>query len=135
MAEFVFDNCFFSIGGVDLSDHVRSLTLGYSSELQDKTAMGNNTREMIGGLKDWSVEIEWNQDFAAAKVDATLWAMVGESQALIMRPDAGTIGATNPEYTGNGIVESYAPIGGAVGDLATAPTSIRPAGDLARAIS
>lgn len=135
MAELVFDNVFLSLGGTDLSDHVRQATLTYQAELQDKTAMGDNTRERIGGLKDWSLQVEFNQDFAASEVDATVFSLVGTVFAVILRPDAGSVGATNPNYTGNGILEEYTPIGGSVGDVAIAPITIQASGDLSRATS
>lgn len=135
MAELIFENAFLSIGGVDLSDHIRQLTLNYQAELQDITAMGDNSRERLGGLKDWSLEAEFNQDFAAAKVDATLFALVGTSVAIVIRPDTGVVAATNPEYTGNAILESYPPLSGAVGDAATAAAGFQGNGDLARATS
>lgn len=135
MAEQVYDNAFLSLNGVDLSDHVRQVTLTYQAELQDKTAMGDSTRERIGGLKDWSLQVEFNQDFAASEVDATMFALVGTVFAVILRPDAGVVGTSNPQFTGNGICEEYTPIGGNVGDLAVAPISVQASGGLARATS
>lgn len=133
MAEVVFTNAFLSVGGTDLSDHVRQVTLQYGAEPQDITAMSATTRNRLGGLLDWSVAVEFNQDYAAGEIDATLFSLVGTSVALVLRPDAGVIGSTNPEYTGNGILDSYQPIGGTVGDAHVAPVNFVAAGTLARA--
>jgi hypothetical protein len=135
MAELVYDNCFLSLDGTDLSDHVRSVTLTYQAELQDKTAMGDNTRARLGGLKDWSMSVEFNQDFAASEVDVTVFSLVGTAFTVILRPDAGSVSTTNPNFTGSGILEEYTPIGGNVGDVAVAPITIQAAGDLSRATS
>lgn len=135
MAEFVFTNAFLSIGGVDLSDHVRSVTLNYSAEMQDKTAMGDLTRTRLGGLLDWSLEVNFNQDFAASNVDATLFPLVGTSPAIVLRGDAGVVSATNPEFQGNAVLESYAPLGGNVGDMAETPVTFPGDGTLTRATS
>lgn len=135
MAEMVLDNAFLSVGGVDLSDHVRSVTLSYSAELQDVTAMGDDTRNRLGGLKDWSVSVEFNQDYAANEVDATLFSLVGTSVALIIRPDTGSASATNPQFSGNAILESYQPLGGSVGDAHVAPVTFQGNGDLTRSTS
>ena len=125
MAELIWNDAFFSIGGVDLSNRVRQLSLSYSSEILDKTAMGATTRSRIGGFKDWTVAVEWNQDFDAGNVDDTMFPMVGTSQAIVIRPVASSaIGTTNPEYRGNGIVQDYAPVGGAVGEILTTPATI-----------
>ncbi len=133
MAEQVFDNVFLSIDSNDVSDHVRQATLTYQAELQDKTAMGDNTRERIGGLKDWSIQVEFNQDFAASNLDSILFPLVGTVFAVILRPDAGSVSTSNPNYTGNGILEEYTPIGGNTGDVAVAPITIQASGDLGRA--
>lgn len=135
MAEFVYTNAFLSIGGTDLSDHVRQATLEYNAEMQDKTAMGDLTRTRLGGLKDWTLTLNFNQDFAASNVDATLFPLVGTSVAIILRPDAGVVSATNPNFTGNAILESYAPLGGNVGDMAETPVSFQADGTLTRAVA
>lgn len=126
MASFVLKNAYLLLNAVDLSDHVRSITVNYSAEIQDKTAMSNVSRARLSGLKDWSLDIEFLQDYAAAKVDATVFPIVGTQVAVEVRADAGAVSATNPKYTGNGIIESYSPIAGAVGD--TAMTPVRMAG-------
>jgi hypothetical protein len=135
MAELVFTDAFVEINSVDLSDHVRQVTLNYSAELQDSTAMGDTTRERLGGLKDWSLTVEFNQDFAASEVDATLFSIVGTVFGVEVRATSSARSATNPGYNGNGILESYAPFGGGVGDLLVAPVTIQAAGTLSRSTS
>ena len=135
MAESVFTNAHVSLGAVDLSDHVRQVTLSYSSEVQDSTAMSADTRTRLGGLLDWSLNIEFNQDYATSKVDQTLFSLVGTSVAVELRPDAGAASATNPEYTGNAILESYQPMGGTVGEMHVSPVTLTGTGTLARGIT
>lgn len=134
MAVFVLKNCFVKLNAVDLSDHVRSVTLNYEAADLDTTAMSDNSQNRIAGLKDWSAEIEFNQDHAAASVDATLFSLVGAAAfAVEFRSDAGAVAATNPKYTGNAILTSYPPIGGSVGDVSTAKVTVMGDGDLTRA--
>lgn len=135
MAEFILKNPFVSVGGVDLSDHVKQLTVNHSAEIKDITAMGSNSRVRLGGLKDWSVDLEFNQDFASGSVHATLFSAVGTSVAVVIRPDAGAKSATNPELTGNAILESYPPLGGSVGDESVTSASLQGSGDLSSATS
>ena len=135
MAEFVFTDASVVVNAVDLSDHVRQVTLNYSAELQDDTAMGDDTRSRIGGLKDWSMEVEFNQDFAASEVDVTLFGLVGTTFTVTLKPTSGAVSATNPSYSGTGILESYPPMGGSVGDIATTSITIQAAGTLTRATS
>ncbi len=134
MAEFVLTNAFITIGAVDLSDHVRQLTLNYSADIEDSTAMSDLTHTRLGSLFDWSVDLEFNQDHASSKVDVTLFPLVGTSVALVIRPDAGVKAATNPEFTGNAILESYNPIQGSVGGIAIAPVTFQGNGTLARGV-
>ena len=135
MATFVLTNAFISVGGTDLSDHVRTITVDYSAELPDDTVMSDDTRSVAaGGLFNWTVTVEWLQDFAATKVDVTLFPLVGTAPALIIRPDSGAKSATNPEYTGSGVLGTYSPITGSVGDMATAPSVFTAAGTLARGV-
>lgn len=124
---------FVSIGGTDLSSFVKRATLKYDADMVETTAMGATTHVRLGGLKDWSVEIEWNQDHAAASVDATLFPLVGSTTTLILRPTNAAVSATNPNYTGTGILASYTPIQASVGELHTATTAFQAAGALSRA--
>src|ERR1043165_7871428 len=101
MATLVFTDASVKINTVDLSDHVKSVKLNYSAELQDSTAMGMTSKGRKGGLKDWSAEIEFYQDYAAAKVDATIFPLVGVQTAFELIPVKGTgVSATNPRYQG-----------------------------------
>ena len=136
MPSLTFNDAHVSLNAVDLSAFVTSVTINYSAELLDETAMGDTTRKNKGGLKDWSVAVEFKQDFAAGAVDVSLFALVGTTFPVVIRPVKATVvGATNPNYTGTGILESYTPVGNTVGDLAMAPVSIQAAGPLTRAVA
>jgi len=70
--------------------------------------------------------VEFYQDYAAAKIDATIYPLVGVQTAIEVIPVKGTgVSATNPRYTGNGIVESYPPVGGGVGEMEMASVTIQ----------
>jgi len=135
MATLVLIDASVVINSVDLSDHVRSVTINYSADMVEDTNMGDDTHTMLGGLKNWSMDIEFAQDYAAGEVDATLFALVGTSFTIDVKPTSGAVAATNPKYTGTGILESYNPVSGSVGDLATASVAVQAAGTLSRATS
>lgn len=137
MPSLAFTDAFVSINAVDVSANVQSVTLNYAAEMLDETVMGATTRTNKGGLKTWSLDIEFKQDFAASPApDVVLFPLVGTTFTIIVRPVKATVvGATNPNYTGTGILESYNPIGNSVGDLATAPVTIQSAGALTRAVA
>lgn len=135
MAKQTFADPFFSVDGVDLSDRVESLTLSYESEANDAASGGDATRGMLAGLLNWGVEVTFRQDYAAGEVDATLFNKVGTECALVIRPTTAVVSATNPQFTGTGLLTSYAPLSGSVGSVIDAPVTWVPAGDLARATS
>ena len=136
MAEFVFKNAYLLLNAVDLSDHVRQITLTHGADLPDRTAMSDNSRRRLPGLKDWSATVEFNQDFDASKVDATLNGLVGAASfAIEIRPDAGAVAATNPKYTGSALLESYPILSGSIGDAAVSSITLQGDGDLTRATS
>jgi hypothetical protein len=135
MATVVYRNAFFAVNGVDLSDDVSELSVNYSSEMLDETAMGDTTRIKKGGLKNWSVEATFHQDFSASQVDATLFTLVGSTTCVEMRPNNACSTASNPSLTGIAVLESYPPMGGGVGSLLDAKASWQSAGTLNRASS
>lgn len=134
MALLVLKNAFVSVNSVDLSDHVKQVTLKNAAESLDNTAMSATYKSKQAGLKEWSVEVEFYQDFAAAKVDATLNGLLGAAAFPIeVRPDAGAASTTNPKYTGNVVLLDYEPFGGSVGDLVTTKVTFEGAGTMTRA--
>ena len=140
MAEFMFHKGVFKIGTtsavVNLSSYCRSITITGNAEMLDKTAMGSSARRRISGLKDFSVAVEFNQDFAAAKVDATLWPMIGSTAKYVtVRAKSSASTAVNPRWTGNVLLPSYSPVTGAVGSLATVSVTFQGDGVLTRKTS
>ncbi len=135
MASYANTNAYITVNGVDLTPFVRSSSLKVAGEELDDTAMGDDWRSRLGGLKDWSISIEFNQDFAASGVDQTLWALLNTVTAVIYNPAGSTTSTTNPRYSGNVLVSDYSPMDGSVGDLATVSVSWNASGALARATS
>ncbi|MDP8928673.1 MAG: radical SAM protein [Actinomycetota bacterium] len=128
MATFVLTDAHISIAGVTLSDHGNQVTISYEAETQDDTVFGDGTRSEVGGLKNWSVEIQFLQDYASGSVDATLFPIVGSAVSWEVRPTSAARSATNPGYNATGVVKSYQPLGQSVGDLAAATVSLVPGG-------
>ena len=135
MAKLVLTGAYVSIATTDLSDHVRSLTVEVSADLQDGTCMTEEWKTRLAGLKDWKATLELAQNYAGSSVDDVLFAALGVSTALIFRPTQAVAGADNPEFTGNAFLESYNPLDGKVGDLATARPSFVGNGELERAVA
>ena len=129
-----FTDAFVSVGGTDLSDHVESVTINYSATMLDASAMGDDAKFNLSGLKEWSMQFEFKQDYAAGSVDAVLPLIGGAAAALIVRPKKSTpVGAGNPNYSGIVVLASYNPASGAHGSLHTASATFQSAGTLSRA--
>jgi len=128
-----FSDASVTINSVDLSDHVESVRLETKADMLEETAMGDTTHQFQAGLLDWSLEVVLFQDYAVGSVDATLDALVGAAAfPIIIRPDSAAKSTTNPEYTGNGVLEGHQGLGGGVGTLQKVTARIRPAGALTR---
>lgn len=136
MAKMVLTDAYVSIDGNDVSDHVKQVSINYSADIQDSTAMGDGSHTRMGGLKDWSLNVDFYQDYAASNLDSILFPLVGTNFTVIVRPVESTVvGTGNPNYTGTAILESYNPINGSVGDIATTSVTIPGSGTLSRATS
>lgn len=135
MAVFVLTDAAVTINAVNLSGYVRKATLKTSAEDKDSTAMGATYKARAGGLKDWELTLEFNSDFAASQVDATLWPLLGATSTVTAKATSAANSATNPQFSGSALLKEYSPIDGAVGDMATATASFAGAGTLSRLTS
>jgi hypothetical protein len=131
MARLVLTNVEVNIGGVDLSDHIASVSLGSTYDVVETTAFagvsgaaGNvplAAKTRVAGLVDNSVTFEFHQDFAAASVEATIYPLLGTVVNVEVQPETSvTQGPTNPRYTFQAVISDWTPLNGAVGELATA---------------
>lgn len=125
MAKQVLNDAYVSIAANDLSAYAESVELEESVDLQEATVMGNTARARVAGLKDWSVTVNFRQDFADNLLDEILAPLFGTAVAIEIRPDTDAVGPANPKYTGTGILESYAPISGSVGQTLNTKVVIR----------
>lgn len=138
MAALVFTNGYVLINAVDLSDHTKQVKLTYKAELQDATAMGNTTRTRLAGLLDWSAVVDFINDYASGKTDATLFPLVGAAAFAVKFQavnNSGTGTATNPVYSGNAVLGQDEPVSGQIGALLMRSVTFEAAGALSRVTS
>ena len=76
------------VNSVNLSVHNTGFTLPVEFDELDDSAMGDVGRSRIAGVQDSNLAASWNQDFAAAAVDATLWAALG-TVVVVLQPKQG----------------------------------------------
>lgn len=116
----VVTNAQVSIGGVDLSSHITKVTLSTSVNELETTTFGQTAKRRVGGLKDSTVAIDFNQDFSSATCEATLYPLIGSTTQIVVKPNGTAASATNPSYTFNVLVTEWMPLDAQVGELATA---------------
>ena len=119
MAVFVATDYNIKINGQDYSANLTQAELSLEADDVETTAFGSTYRSRIGGLKQGSLNLQFNQDFAAAGIDSVLFPLLGTQATVVIKPNSTAVSATNPTYTFNALVTSYTPISGSVGDLAT----------------
>jgi len=124
-----------TIGGVDLSDKMTSASLDISYDDVETTAFGDAVRTRVAGLGTAVLNINFNADFAASEVDATLNGLVGTATAFVFKPTSASVSATNPSYAGSALVTAYTPISAEIGSLSTFSVSWPVSGAITRATS
>ena len=133
MAVFVATDYNIKINGVDYSANLTQAELSLEADDVETTAFGSTYRNRIAGLKQGSLNLQFNQDFGASGLDSVLFPLLGTAATVIIKPTSTAVSATNPTYTFNALVTSYTPISGSVGDLATFSVTWPVAGTVTRA--
>lgn len=136
MATFANTNAYLTINSVDLSDHVRSVQITADGEALSSETMGDSWTEKTMGLKSWTLDVEFLDDYASGSVDATIWSAfnTGTAVAIAFKPVNTTTSTSNPQYSGN-ILPNKQVLGGALGTMAGKSLSFPGTGALARATS
>lgn len=135
MSKLVLTNPVITVGGVDLSDHIASVTLSLSYADVATTAFGDTAVTRVAGLGDHSISLEFHEDYASGEVNATIAPLAGATTTVSVKPVNETTSATNPLWSGTVLVNEWPLIDGAVGDLASASITWPFSGDITTATS
>ena len=128
MAIFLNNNAGFQIqvsaAYVDLTNHVKSITINRTFDELEVTAMGDTGHKFVAGIEASSIAVDFFNDTASASVLQTLNTLVGTSAAFKIcqttvpgSPSTATISATNPLYSGLVLVNKLTPVNGTVADI------------------
>jgi hypothetical protein len=135
MARIVLTNAFISVGGVDLSDLVSSVSLSSTFDVVETTAFSSSaTKTRVAGLADNSITLEFHQDYATGEVEQTIYPLLGTVAAVIVKPNGASTSAFNPSYTCQAVISEWTPLNGAVGELASASVSWPVTGAITKAV-
>lgn len=121
------------INSADKSAQARSVTLNYGAEEVEDTAFGDSTRSQEGGLNTWDGQIEFYADETSGGNTVDVFALIGTTTTIAIRPTSSAISGTNPEYSGTALITSMEPVSGSVGDSQINTVNFVNAGDLSRA--
>jgi hypothetical protein len=136
MARIVLTDVSVTLNSVDLSDHIASVTLETNFDEVETTAFGSAARTRVAGLQDSSVSFDFHQDFAAAEVEATIYPLVGAAPtACVIKPTSGAVGADNPSYSFNVLINQWSPIAGNIGELAAVSVTWPISGAITKAVA
>lgn len=131
MSQIVLTDVSVVIGSITIAANgVKSVTINDTPDMLDNTGMGMTAKSRKRGIDDWSIDIEFFQDFATTALDEDLWTLFAAGTTVgaiaIMPALTGGIGVSNPAYkSAGGIIESYSPIAaGSVGELGIAKVKI-----------
>lgn len=112
----ILTNASVTVAGVDLSDHVDSVEVQTNTDSIDVTAMGQTAHNVAPGLRTDKFVVTFIQDFGAAKVDATLFPLLGNTGfTVVVKPVNTSVSSTNPSFTGTCCLMTYSPLAGKVG--------------------
>lgn len=133
MAKLVLTNVITTIGGVDYSANINQVEINVSADSVETTAFGSQWRSEVSGLKSGTFTVAFHNDYAAAAIDGSLWALFGTLATVVVKPAGTAVGTANPSYTFVANVNNLTPISGSVGDLATQNVTWPISGEVTRA--
>jgi hypothetical protein len=134
MAIFVATDFSVSINGsTALASYLTQVELKTSANDITTTAFGSTWVTRVAGLKEGSLTLQFNQDYATTTVDATLWPLLGTSATVVIKPTSTAVSANNPAYTAICLVNDLTPVSGQIGDLATFSVTWPTTGTVSRA--
>lgn len=137
MAKFVLTNAFISVNGVDLSDHLQTVTVETTRDDVEVTAMGATNKAYLGGLGDATISATFFSDFAASSIHATLYPLSTTSTPfpVIVKSTNAATSTTNPSFWLSCLLFGYTPIDGTVGDASTMDVEFRNASQTGMIVS
>ena len=133
MAIFVATDYKITLNGTNLSSYLTHAELKISANDVTTTSFGSTYVTRVAGLKEGSVSLTFNQDFAASGIDATVYSLVGTLGTVVITPTSSAVSTANPAYTAVVSIIDYSPFASNIGDLATVSLTWPTSGTISRA--
>jgi hypothetical protein len=136
MAIFVATDFNVSINGsTALAGYLTQVELKATATDVTTTAFGSPWVTRVAGLREGSLTLTFNQDYAISTVDATLWPLLGTQATVVIRPSSSAVGSANPAYTAICTVLDLTPVSGTIGDLSVFTVTWPTTGALGRGVA
>lgn len=131
MSKFLLTDVKVVVNSQDLSSHAFNVDTPATKEQVDVSGFSSTgTREFVPGLSDETITIQFENDFAAASVHATLQPLFqsGSAFPIYVQPvsSLGT-SATNPLFGGSATLYDYNGLSGALNARSETTATFKPA--------
>ena len=137
MSKLVLTNAYVSINGVNLSDHIASISLATQYDIVETTQMGQTSKRFVAGLAANSITFEFHQDFQVGSVESVIFPLLGTATTCRIKPIDAARSTSNPEYIMDGsngsgtiLISEWTPLNATVGELTTASVTWPISGDV-----
>lgn len=125
-----------AIGGAAMEDEIDSYTLSIRQDVPVVTGFGQDGPRRVVGNYDYELQLSGAPDFAASQIDATLEALIGDSDGATgtVDPTGNSAGANDPNYDGTYVLEEYS-ISGQQSGAVTYSARLQGSAALSRAVA
>lgn len=136
MAKYVVTSQSVTINSVDLSaDCARAELVINSADVETTDFSSGGFVELQGGLKSGVLNLDFHADYASGGASETLEALVGTVVTFVLIAGGTSASTDTPSFSGSILINSFTPVAGAVGDLATFSVSFPTSGAITKATS
>lgn len=134
MAKYVVTSQKVTLNTEDLSAACARAELVLNAAEVETTDFGSaGWTEVIGGLKSGQLTLDFHSDFGSGGVSDVFKDLVGTIGTFVVIANGTAASATSPAYTATCLINSFTPVAGAVGDLATFSVTFPTTGEVAYA--
>ena len=125
------------INAVALECYIDSYTLNVNQNTPDTSSLCDTGPKRVADNYDWDFDIKGKADFVAGASDATLFALVGDTDggALDYSPTGNVVGPDDPHYESDNMVLSSYSISGSLGSAVEYTAKFMGANTLTRSVA
>jgi len=139
MAKFIGKNLRVKVGATELTTNIASVEVTETVDEIEVTALGQNSRSRIAGLKDASVTLSFHAGYDASEANTVLGTVFGGTATVVILAGTtlaqGTATSAAPLYTIPVLCSQQTPVSGQVGDLTTFDVTWPATGEITRSTS